>query len=839
MQKLTLLFLILLGSISSLQANDYFWVGGGGNWSDYANHWATTSGGSSFHTAVPGPGDDVYFDANSFSAAGQKVILDVVTQCRDLNWTGATHTPILEPSLSSSLLECNIYGSVTLIPAMILNLNNVNSQEFIFHGTGTHSLTFANHNLTAFGGAFTELIFTGNGTYTLMDTVKAGTVNLENGTLNTNDQYLDLMNFFSWTNFTRTLNLGNSTVKVRSGSVQIGSNAFTLIPGTSTFDLHSAQFDGGGMTYYDLHLHAPTGSWGDIYAQNTFHNLISDCHKMRMYDSQTVTDTFELVFTGGTLSISSGKTLDIGGELIINGSCTGNKTLQCLNPSGLATVSKAGGTVNLNFVNLENVQAVGGATFNANASIPVGVTTGWNISQNGGVNYYWIGGSGNWEDSTRWSFLNCRDEPSYCLPTLNDNVFFGECSFLWPGQIFEITGHATCHDLTWANIHNNPTWTGFGDLDISGSLVLDTGMTTDFSQGVQFNINFVSNDPEIIDPRGHRMAEPTGSVFVTFDGNGSWDLLDSLYTSEIYLNKGTLHTNGHNLQALFLNSWILQPRNLDLADSEVRLYQGMQLDDQNLTCDADSATIIMQGHSSLYMETGGVNFMKMIARGGIGWSSAEFYPYGSTIDTFVVEDTFKITLNDEMTILHQANFQGPGLRLLFGTSAVLKLPGEIHFNGNPQLLVSLKSINPQFPGAVYRPTDSLCFEYLEIDQVHGTGNAYWGAGLGCMDLGGNTGWHFSPNISCAVLVSETEEALTNPIPIVYPNPVYQGESLRIEFSQPGEITCDLYDLSGKLLGGTKFHGNSGNLFTAGLARGSYLLKIRGSRGVSVHKVLVE
>ena len=64
--------LFLLFTLFSLSASaiDYYWVGGSGNWSDFANHWATSSGGSSFHTQVPQSGDNVYFDSNTTVPTG-------------------------------------------------------------------------------------------------------------------------------------------------------------------------------------------------------------------------------------------------------------------------------------------------------------------------------------------------------------------------------------------------------------------------------------------------------------------------------------------------------------------------------------------------------------------------------------------------------------------------------------------------------------------------------------------------------------------------------------------------------------------------------------------------
>ena len=37
----------------------------GCSWSDFSSHWATTSGGSTFHTSVPSPVDDVFFEPST------------------------------------------------------------------------------------------------------------------------------------------------------------------------------------------------------------------------------------------------------------------------------------------------------------------------------------------------------------------------------------------------------------------------------------------------------------------------------------------------------------------------------------------------------------------------------------------------------------------------------------------------------------------------------------------------------------------------------------------------------------------------------------------------------
>jgi len=75
MKYFTMNLIALLITLSGF-SQDYYWVGNGGNWSDLS-HWATTSGGSNFHTELPGPDNNVYFDENSFTEPGQVVTLDL------------------------------------------------------------------------------------------------------------------------------------------------------------------------------------------------------------------------------------------------------------------------------------------------------------------------------------------------------------------------------------------------------------------------------------------------------------------------------------------------------------------------------------------------------------------------------------------------------------------------------------------------------------------------------------------------------------------------------------------------------------------------------------------
>ncbi|MBE0663376.1 MAG: hypothetical protein IH597_13030, partial [Bacteroidales bacterium] len=226
MKKLLFFIVIFCLSIVQMIAANYYWVGGTGNWSDYASHWATTSGGSTFHTQAPTLNDNVFFNASSFTSGGAIVTVDVDANCASMDWTGTTNNPQFTGASARSL---NIYGSLTLI----------NEMNYNFMGTVNFKSPSFGNLITSSGKSYlNNVVFDGIGSWTLQDamSIPGHVLYLVNGTLNTNNQDVTMLYFRSEYTSNRTLNLGSSTLTVNLGGSDAwrsnGTN-FTVIPGTS------------------------------------------------------------------------------------------------------------------------------------------------------------------------------------------------------------------------------------------------------------------------------------------------------------------------------------------------------------------------------------------------------------------------------------------------------------------------------------------------------------------------------------------------------------------------------------------------------------------------------
>ena len=107
-KTITLILTSLLFHVSFAQ--DYYWVGGSGDVSDYANHWVTASGGSTFHTSGPDQSKNLIFDENSFSSSGQTVSFSGTLHCKDFLTKDVTNSPTFDTN-SSAIYT---YGSYSL-----------------------------------------------------------------------------------------------------------------------------------------------------------------------------------------------------------------------------------------------------------------------------------------------------------------------------------------------------------------------------------------------------------------------------------------------------------------------------------------------------------------------------------------------------------------------------------------------------------------------------------------------------------------------------------------------------------------------------------------------------
>jgi hypothetical protein len=196
--------------------------------------------------------------------------------------------------------------------------------------------------------------------------INGRTLTLTQGTFNAANFNVALRSFSSSNTNTRTLNMGSGTWTIENGNWNTTtSTGLTLNPGTSTISMFSGPpvttqtFNGGGLIYYNLNNggYAPL----TITGNNTFNSI-----------TNSVSPT-TITFTAGTTQVVS--------NFGLSGS-SGNyiTTINSSIPGSQFTLSKSSGTVNAQYLSIQDSNAIGGATWNAVASLNLGNNSGWFFS---------------------------------------------------------------------------------------------------------------------------------------------------------------------------------------------------------------------------------------------------------------------------------------------------------------------------------------------------------------------------------------------------------------------------------------------------------------------------
>lgn len=183
---------------------------------------------------------------------------------------------------------------------------------------------------------------------------------------------------------------------------------------------------------------------------------------------------------------------------------------------------------------------------------------------------YWVGGTGNWSNTARWS-TSSGGAPGASVPTAASDVLFDANSFTSAAQTVTIDVAATCLSMNWTGATNSPTLAMSNALTVSGSLTFIAAMSVTSTATITFNS---ATAGRTVTTAGKTLTSITFSSSVP--ATGSWVLQDALTVSSfLVLTAGTLNTAGQNVTCnnLSVNSGSAT-RVLTLGNSAVTISGG-------------------------------------------------------------------------------------------------------------------------------------------------------------------------------------------------------------------------------------------------------------------------
>ncbi|MFL5753122.1 MAG: T9SS type A sorting domain-containing protein [Bacteroidia bacterium] len=782
-----------------IKATNLYWVGGTSTWGTSAN-WSLTSGGAG-GAGIPTAADNVFFDVNSFNGAGQSVTINSTGTCKNMDWTGVTNNPNMV--INSSI---TIYGSLILDPGMVTS----GGAAIYF------SSTSAGNAITSAGHTFpNDVYFNGvSGSWTLNDNFSVATPNaisVSNGTLNTNNKNITTGTFICNSGNARTLNLGSSSITINGSGFDASGANLNLNAGTSTvnFTSASATLTGGSQAFNDINFSFISGNQflnGGVYynkvifagasainspsaivfssvdfqAATTINNGNCTFGKATFSDNATIAgnNVFDtLIFSAGktyTLyTAASIQTINLKAQMI--GNCSQPIILKTSASGTTAGFNSTSAVINADYLKMQDITAGGGASFVANNTIDMGNNSGWTINALPTIDYYWIGGSGNWNDLSHWS-TSSGGTAATCMPTRADNVHFDGNSFSAGSKIVTLNVSAECNSMDWTGATNSPILSGTADLNIFGSLTFISAMTNSWSGKLYFKSAGTGNT---ITSAGKSF---TNEVHLN-GANGDWTLQDALSitgtSGNLYLENGYLVTNDKALTCYYFETGGSNLRGLYLGASVITVtgwvapYYAWNASGTNLTIDAGTSLIKLTMANSVYFGGGNGNiyydilFQDVTNTGTLNDCSgfhnivfngpASFYPNNSSGSSLLFNKDVTFYGGATNNLISKATFLGNGYlqagntfdTLIFsgGKTYTLCVNGVLattvnnvfQANGTCSSPISIISGSAGTQATLTCSMPSVVVNYVLLTDIKALGGAVFTAN-NSFNMGNNTGW---------------------------------------------------------------------------------------------------
>lgn len=671
-----------------------YWVGGVGQWSDTL-HWSATSGGTG-NECSPTPLDNVNFDANSFTQVNEWCDADNhVTLFADMVWNGVAGTPYLNADTGFVMG----FGDLKVQSPVMWYVDLI-----ILRSTAPNTIIDVQSNILQ------DVKIAGSGSFQQQSPMHASLFAIDGGNYATNGNSIDAY-IVAFTSIAADRDFSGSRVNTSQWFAGFGNGIFTAPDSLSTIQL------------YDLNPNAYNVVTAPGNLQLTSNSIFPDftVGASAEISGSSTFDTLRFIGNDIQIVLHSGSMQTITGDLQINSSCSAPVTIKSKTPGSHASISKASGIINCDYLILEDIHAMGGATFNANNTCALLNVSGWNVTPPPSIPMYWIGGTGDWNDPLHWSYTS-GGAAAGCIPHPFTDVYFDVNSFTLAGEWVNINIlNGYCRNMDWTTSAGSPSFASGSyrnRMNCFGSMILEQGVST-------YGVNLYMRAPtagNIIDTKNAVVGN------LIFNGaGGTWLLNDTLGCDTLELRTGAFLTNGYFLQANVITSLEIHNRELHLDSSEVITGSWMMNNDSALIFDATAATITAHGE---------------------GFQGGNRY-YGEV----VLDNQIVLTDSDTFGILRIAGSVSIG-GTTYVDSLFLDAGGEMIRIGNDTIYIDsaliaisssssyigIQAASPVDHAYIHKTADTVCMEYMILQGIDVSGGATFFAGVYSSDVDNNSGW---------------------------------------------------------------------------------------------------
>ncbi|WP_199417188.1 Ig-like domain-containing protein, partial [Chitinophaga silvatica] len=630
MKKSFFILLMILYTFQ-LHAADYYWVGGGGNWSDL-NHWRLGSSSGNKPSIVPAAGDNVIFGVDAgFTNTSRTVTIDANSFCNSMTWNmDVPNTPTINRTGSFML---TMSGSLILAPQVTYSI-------FVDMVGSIDAVLTANGNVK--GNPTLTINKPGSG-LTVSDNLQfantsSGNITLTTGFFNAPGKNVLIGSFVSNGNLAKSVDISNSTINTgtwdyRGSSKSLNASGSVMKSGTTWMvndiypEVEISAANGPNMNINNCEIpqltftntaassQAKIGSGnkintltflsaGSISGDGNQINTVVIARAGSVIGNNNIINSIIINERGaisgsgnnityidikGTTSITAGSIPNTFGTLLT----APNKNITITRTNNITTLFRAGGAPCDGFTEITGTTA-GTLNFSAGATadinnvlltdltatgpiLPIAVNgidndgnSGFTITEPAGTSgiLYWVNGGGDWNDKNHWS--NTSGGPGgACIPFKGNDVVFDDKS----GFTSTTAGKTV---TTTANTYfNNMTWTNGVQnapvFNVSSSFTMRAygSVTLTSTLTINADIRYLGTNAVTLTTNGNTLGTLNNILQKT--GAGGLTLIDdwSSAAGKISFVSGFLDMNGKNISIHTFQSSGSLPRTLNIQNANI------------------------------------------------------------------------------------------------------------------------------------------------------------------------------------------------------------------------------------------------------------------------------
>jgi hypothetical protein len=562
-------------------AKTVYWnLAGAQNWS--ATAWAPSSGGSPALNNFPLAQDTAVFDEAAGSVTGTITInaawnigtFDASLRTSAMTLTTSTNAPVVygDWKFGTGVTSSSTTGTIT------------------FAGRGTENIT---SNGISFGCPIT--IDCATGTVQLADALtinSARTLTLTSGTFDAVTYNVTTGSITAASSARVILKMGSGTWTLSgTGLVWQIDTTPIFFKGTANIVLSDTSasartFNGGGVSYNKLTIGGATGtSTLTISGNNQFTELASTKTVAHTIALGTTTQTFGAWTVTGT----------VGNVVTVTG--TAALTIAGAAVSGVDYLAL--GTTTVSATSPGEFYAGANSTATS-AAAPLYLT-----AKPADSTRYWVGGTGNWSDTARWS-TSSGGGSGASVPRSHDDVVFDSLSnaTAYTATVNAVTGGIRTKALTIAGpLVGNVTLAGSTAIvGIHGNVTLPaTGLTRTYTGAITLS---GSSTGRTLTTNGVTLASA-----ITVNGVGcGWTLGSALNigTFNLTVTNGSFDLASYNLTLQNISCTSQNATTLSLSTSSISSSGTFNFSGTGLTLNAGTSTILNDRGNSAHILNGGL-----------------------------------------------------------------------------------------------------------------------------------------------------------------------------------------------------------------------------------------